>query len=38
MRKGWTVASEYIFVDDGISGTEFGEIFAYLFCAGLKGS
>ena len=22
-RKGWTVADEYIFVDDGISGTEF---------------
>src|SRR5215204_5504866 len=23
VRKGWTVADEYVFVDDGISGAEF---------------
>ena len=22
-RKGWTVADEYVYVDDGISGAEF---------------
>jgi site-specific DNA recombinase len=24
-RKGWTVAEEYVFVDDGVSGAEFGD-------------
>jgi DNA invertase Pin-like site-specific DNA recombinase len=25
LKKGWTVPDEFIFVDDGISGAEFGE-------------
>jgi DNA invertase Pin-like site-specific DNA recombinase len=29
-RKGWTVADEYVYVDDGISGAEFAHRPGYL--------